>query len=137
MERLRDPSRPAAFRVLISTDAVTTEKLVGGAHVGKTVYVNGDLLTGWFGLPSFDAHEPINIRTYMTDALGDPRTPARAWRCRPLTDLAPDRDESRAGSRKELEKLADGVLRYYADRDLWFDAAAFKADVELMFTIAG
>ncbi len=136
VERLRDPSRPAGFRVLISTDAITTEKLVGGAHVGKTVYVNGDLITGWFGLPSFDAHEPINIRTYMSDALADSRTPARAWRYRPLTDLVPDRDESQAGSREEIAKLAAGVLRYYADRDLWFDAAAFTADVELMFTIA-
>src|SRR5258705_258331 len=39
--RLHDASRPAAFRVLISTDPITTTKIGGaGTHVGTTVYVN-------------------------------------------------------------------------------------------------
>ena len=41
--RLSDATRPAAFRVLVSTDPVTTTKVGGGGnHVGTTVYVNGE-----------------------------------------------------------------------------------------------
>lgn len=132
IERLKDPASPVAYRVLISTDAITTEKISGGAHVGKTVYVNGDLLTGWFGLPSFGAHEPENIRQYMTDAMADPRTPADAWNYHPLKAFAPDRNEDRAGSQEEFAKLGQAVLNYYKDRQLWFDAEAFTYDMQLL-----
>jgi hypothetical protein len=132
VERLNDPDRPAAFRVLVSTDPVTTDTLGGGAHVGTSVYVNGDLLTGWVGIPSFQGHEPEVIRRFMTDAMADLRTPYRSWHYRALEELVPDRDDSQAGSRQELEKLADGLLAYYADRDVWFDSASFERDLAIL-----
>ncbi|MFO0550907.1 MAG: hypothetical protein U0271_21130 [Polyangiaceae bacterium] len=137
VDRLLDAEHPAAFRVLISTDPISIDAAGGGSHVGQTVYVNGDLLTDWFGLPTFSSHEPELIRQYMTDAMADERTPERAWRYRPLKELAPDRDDSRAGSREEFEKLAAAVVDYYADRDQWFDADALDRNLALMFTISG
>jgi len=48
--------------------------------------VNGDLPTDWVAPPSFDSHEPITIRKYITDAMADARTPPIAWRYRALTE---------------------------------------------------
>ena len=132
--RLFDESRPCGFRVLVSNDPITAD-VFGGSHVGKTVYVNGDLPTDWVAPPSFDSHEPITIRRYMTDAMGDTRTPAIAWRYRTLTELAPTYDATQAGSDAELAKLRDAVLQYYADASAWFDAATFGSHYDLMTSI--
>jgi len=134
--RLHDPGRPAGFRVLISTDPITTAKVGGdGKHVGRTVYVNGDSLADWIGVPSFADHEPAAIRGMMLDAMADDRTPPIAWRYRELAELVPNRDASQKGTPAELRKLADALARYYADRALWFDEAAFGRDVDLMFAV--
>lgn len=138
IDRLYDAHRPAAFRVLVSTDIVTTEKLGGvSTHVGKTVYVNGTLITDWFGFPNANSHEPVTIRQFMLDTLQDPRIPQFAWRYRPLTDFAPDRDSGQHGSDAEFHKLGAAILGYYRDHNLYFNADAFSADLQLMFTIAG
>jgi hypothetical protein len=134
--RLSDTARPAGFRVLVSTDPVTTTKIGGGGnHVGTTVYVNGQSFIDWIGPPNFNDHEPAVVRKYLTDAFADPKIPQIAWRYRELTELVPTRDASQKGTRAELEKLAEGVRRYYSDRGQWFDSAAFSKDVELMFAI--
>jgi hypothetical protein len=133
---LHDVSRPAGFRVLISTDPITTTKVGGdGTHVGTTVYVNGTSVIDWIGIDNPDDHEPANVRKHMTDAMADARTPPIAWRYLPLTDLVPDRDESEKGAPAEIEKLADGLRSYYADRSIWFDDVAFSRDLELRFAI--
>jgi len=134
--RLSDASRPAAYRVLVSTDPVTTTKVGGGGnHVGNTVYVNGQGFIDWIGLPNFADHEPDTIRRHLTEALDDASIPPGAWRYLQLTELAPDRDELQRHTRAELQKLADGLQRYYADHDTWFDEVSFARDVELMFAI--
>lgn len=134
--RLNDVTRPAAFRVLISTDPITTTRIGGsGNHVGATVYVNGTSFLDWLGIDNPAAHEPANVRADMTDAMADPRIPSSAWRYRPLTDLVPDRDGAEKGTPREMEKLADGLRDYYADRSLWFDEVAFSRDLELLFEI--
>jgi len=132
--RLFDESRPAGFRVLISNDPITTD-VFGGAHVGKTVYVNGDLPTDWVAPPSFDAHEPANIRKYMTDAMADARTPPIAWRYRALTELAPTYDPNQAGSDADFATLRDAVLAYYQEADEWFDATVFVSRFDLMTSL--
>jgi hypothetical protein len=134
VDRILDESRPAGFRVLISNDPISMD-VFGGAHTGKTVYVNGDLPTDWVAPPSFDSHEPINIRKYMSDAMADPRTPATAWRYRALTELAPTYDVTEAGSDAQLTVLRDAVLRYYADAGEWFDAATCSSHFDLMLSI--
>jgi len=132
--RLFDETRPAGFRVLVSNDPITAD-VFGGSHVGTTVYVNGDLATDWVAPPSIDSHEPITIRRYMIDAMGDSRTPPVAWRYRALTELAPTYDATQAGSDAELAKLRDAITQYYADAGEWFDVPAFTTHYDLMTAI--
>ena len=63
------------------------------------------------------------------------RNPPLAWRYLPVTDLVPDRNLDEQGSPAEMNKLARGLLAYYADRDVYFDADAFGRDLELFFAI--
>jgi hypothetical protein len=136
IERLHDASRPAAFRVLISTDPITTTRIGGtGTHVGTTVYVDGTGFIDWIGVVDPAAHEPANVRGDMTGAFADDRTPPVAFRYRPLTDLVPDRDDAGMGTPLEMEKLAEGLRGYHADQGLWFDDVAFTRDLELRFAI--
>lgn len=134
--KLNDLARPAAFRVLISTDPITTTHGGGdGTHVGTTVYVNGTSLIDWIGVVSPDDHEPMNVRKDITDQLADPAIPPVAWDYRPLTDFVPDRDAAEAGTPPEMQKLANGLVAYYADQGMYFDADAFAHDMDLMFAI--
>ena len=136
VSRLLDTSRPAGFRVLVSSDPVTSEKVPGGGkHVGKTVYVNDPSYSDSVRLPDLAAHEPANLRQYMIDSIADPRTPPTAWRYRKLTDLSPDRNAADKASVTELSRLAEAAKNYYSDNDQWFDAAAFDRDVALRFAI--
>ena len=135
-ERLHDASRPAAFRVLISTDPITTTKFGGdGTHVGQTVYVNGTSFIDWIGIIDAADHEPERVRKLMTDALADPRTPETAWRYEPLDALVPDREAAEMGTPSEMEKLAVGLRRFYAERNQYLDDTAFTRDLELLFEI--
>jgi hypothetical protein len=132
---LHDPTEPAAFRLLISSDPVTATHGIDGTHVGTTVYVNGTSFLDWIGIDSIDSHEPANVRKDMTDAFADPRTPVVAWQYLPITQLVPDRDEAARGTQLEMQKLAAGLVAFYRDRDVFFDDAAFASDLELMFAI--
>jgi hypothetical protein len=135
--RLNDASRPAAFRVLISTDPITTTHAGGdGTHVGTTVYVNGTSMIDWLGVVNADDHEPMNVRKDMLDQFGDPSIPPVAWDYRPLTDIVPGRDPSEAGTPAEMQKLASGLVAYYAERGIYFDADAFARDMDLLFAIS-
>jgi hypothetical protein len=134
--RLNDATRPAGYRVLISTDPVTTTKIGGGGtHVGTTVYVNGQSFIDWIGLPNFDNHEPETVRNLMVDTFGDPAIPPEAWRYRVVNDLVPERDETQRGTRAEFEKLAGGLRSHNLDAGIWVDDAAFSRDLELLFAI--
>jgi hypothetical protein len=134
--RLTDVSRPAAFRVLISTDPITTTHGGGdGTHVGTTVYANGTSVLDWIGVVDPNDHEPMNVRADLLDAFDDATIPPVAWMYRPLEELVPDRNADERGTPAEMEKLAHGLVRYYADRGLYFDADAFTRDLELMFAI--
>ncbi len=136
VERLHDPGRPAGFRVLISTDPITTTKFGGdGTHVGTTVYVNGTSFIDWLGVVSSADHEPEKVRRYMTDAMADPRTPPDAWRYLPTSALVPDRNLDEKGTPAEMEKLAAALRSYYAERAIYFDEAAFDRDLDLLFAI--
>jgi hypothetical protein len=136
VSRLLDTKRPAGYRVLISRDPISTEKVGGGGkHVGKTIYVNVPTLRDLLPPPDFEAHEPKNIRKYMADSLVDPRTPAIAWRYRKMTEMVPDQNAANKGSIKELLKLATAIKRYYSDNGIWFDTAAFDRDVALRLKI--
>lgn len=134
--RLHDAGRPVGLRVLASNDPITTTRLGGdGNHIGTTVYVNGTSFLDWVGVVSTAEHEPETVRAYMTDAFADDRNPAIAWRYLAVDELVPDRDADAKGTPLEMEKLAAGLRRYYAERGLWFDDAAFTRDLALRFAI--
>jgi len=133
VSRLLDTERPAGYRVLISKDPATTEKVISGKHVGKTVYVNDSSFWDMFSLPSPAAHEPSEVRKYMVDSLDDLRIPANDTRC--CIPMKHGKDLSKKGTTKELRNLADEVKRYYSENKIWFDQAAFDRNVELRFSI--
>lgn len=94
-QRLYDTTRPAAFRVLVSSDPITTTKL-GGYHVGQTVFVDHSSTAGVArdvvcrsGLA--DGHEPVVVRAYLMAALADldPAPPASAMTYRATEALCP------------------------------------------------
>jgi Lipase (class 3) len=136
LPRLSNPQMPAGFRVLNSKDPITTEKVVGGKHVGKTVYVNKPNLLDAVSPPDFNAHEQRQIRDYMIESLKDPRIPELAIRYVAMTEINPARNKKKKGSPAELQKLADATNSYYQNNQVWFDGARFDANVAVRAGIA-
>jgi hypothetical protein len=132
LARLDDPTRPAAYRVLVPTDPISSPTPAGGVHVGRTVYVEPPSL---LALPEIAAHEPTRIRQALREAFTDPAIPDTAWRFHELSELVPDRDASAAGTAAEYAKLSAAIARYYADADLWFDGAAFGAGLQVFWQL--
>jgi hypothetical protein len=132
--RLTNTTRPAAYRVLISNDPITTGKFVGGKHVGKTVYVNDHSMLKLWAMPDTEAHEPSHIRQYMVDGLNDPRIPTTAWKYLPMTALNPMRNPKLAGSKDEFRKLIEAVAEYHRSNSRWFDEAAFNRQAALFLS---
>jgi len=135
LPRLIDPGQPAGYRVLITTDPVTTQKIIGGKHVGKSVYLNEPSILATFALPNVGSHELTKLREFMVAGLADQRIPPTAWRYRKMKDVNPERNEARRASIEEFVKLGAALERYYRGNDLWFDHAAFARDFELFKTI--
>lgn len=134
--RLRDPDRPAGFRVLNSKDPITTEKIVGGKHVGKTVYVNKPRVKDAFSPPDFSAHEQRQIRDYMLGSLKDGSIPKLAIRYVEMDAVNPSRSKKDKGTRTEMRKLAASLSDYYTRSGTWFDNADYERRVDLRFSIA-
>jgi hypothetical protein len=127
LPRLVDPDRPAAYRVLLPSDPITTDLIAGGAHVGHTLYLEeGDALEILLH-NDFEAHEPTVTRARITETLRDARIPATAWAYHPMETFNPARVPSAAGSVAEYEKLIAAIRAYYVDRDATFDREAFDA----------
>lgn len=133
--RLTDPTRPAGYRVLVSTDPITTDVFDAGRSVGTTVYVNLVCGNGPVGLPDFTGHEPEVIRDFMLLAAPDERTPVEAWEYLEMEELNPTRDERAVGTDREYEKLRDAVLDYYDADDRWIDTSRFEAYFDLMMSL--
>lgn len=131
---LRDPSKPSGFRVLIPSDPITTEKIPGGKHVGKTVYVSKPRFYKQLAL-DIKAHEPVNVRKQLSSGLNDSRIPATAWKYWKMTDLNPFRDKSKRGSSEEYTKLASSIKKYYNDRKTVYDSVSFNSDFTLFLEI--
>jgi hypothetical protein len=128
--RLTDPARPAAYRVLLPSDPITTDLIPGGAHVGHTVYLEeGDALN-IVSHTDFRAHEVAVTRQLITDTLRDERIPDAGWTYHAVEEFVPTRDATAAGTLAEYEKLIDATRRYYADRDQFFDLDAFERGLE-------
>jgi hypothetical protein len=134
LPRLNDLKRASGFRVLIPSDPITTEKIVGGKHVGKTVYVSKPGFLEPF-TKNIKAHEPVNVRKQLSSGLNDQRIPANAWKYWKMRELNPTRNKSEKGTATEYAKLAAAIKQYYSDRNLQFDTAQFDNDFELFLNI--
>jgi hypothetical protein len=129
MPRLVDIKRPAGYRVLISSDPITSEKVPGGGnHVGKTIYVNKPSLFDSF-IPKPNSHEPENVRQFMLDSFGDKRTPTIAMRYREMSEIAPDYSLNKNESISGLTTLGSAVKSYYSNKGMWFDESTFDKDL--------
>jgi len=135
--RLTNAQRPSGFRVLIPSDPISSQKVPGGKHVGKTVYVSKPKALGAIAPPDFSAHKPLKLRNYLLAGLNDPRIPPVAWRTHKMIDVNPDQDKSKKGTMGEYLKLTSSVERYYQDGGIHFDLAALKADATLFLEILG
>lgn len=135
LPRLIDPNTPSGFRTLIPSDPITTEKIPGGKHVGKTIYVSKPRFTDPL-IPNVKAHEPANIRKQLFLGLNDPRIPTTSWRTRKMTDLNIYRDKSKKGTLKEYHKLASSIEKYYRDNKIYFDSISFRSDFNLFLEIS-
>lgn len=133
--RFSDASRPAAFRVLFSMDPITTKGLVGGNHVGRTVYVNEPELFDGFMLWEKDTHEPLRAREEMLGILDDPRIPPVAWRYLDMADLNSGREESAKGTPGEYRKIHEAIEQYYRKRGLPHDHVMNEREFRLFLTI--
>tara|TARA_R110002126_G_scaffold164211_3_gene312083 strand:+ start:1463 stop:3196 length:1734 start_codon:yes stop_codon:yes gene_type:complete len=131
LTRLMDKNRPAAFRVLNSKDPISTEKIAGGKHVGKTVYVNRASALSSLGKPDFSAHQQNQVRDYMLNSLQDSRVPKLAIRYVPMIGYNPQFDEKSKGSVVEIEKLTEATKAYYRNKNIWFNFSKFDENVKL------
>jgi len=117
--RLSNVSRPAAFRVLVSHDPITTERVVGGRHVGTTVYVDKQEggtrrnLRDPRTLADIDAHEPDRIREALVAQLESRRRgallPAAPLIYTAREALKPVRETLELGSAAEYRALAEDI----------------------------
>lgn len=123
--RLVSRKRPAAYRVLISTDPVTTQKVAGGKHVGQTVYANRARL---IAAPNILAHDPLKIRKLLLATLADRRIPPTVDRVGRMTTLDAAVQNARRASSYKFSKLAATLKKYYRDQKSRFDDATFTQD---------
>jgi len=130
LPRLADVDRPAGFRVLVSTDPITTEKFTGGRHVGTTVYANKLGQLAPFAVAKVRSHEPEFVRGLMLTTLDDPRNPPPPIRYRAMADLNPDFDKSARGTLGEFTKLRAAIERYYAKNGRRFDVNVLRRDFD-------
>lgn len=135
LPRLIDQGQPAGYRVLITTDPATTQKVIGGKHVGKSVYLNKPGFMATFAPPDIGSHEMWKLRKFLLDGLTDQRIPPTAFRYREMKEINPQRDAKRRGNLEEFEKLWAAMQRYYRSSDLWSDHTDFEQDFELFKAI--
>jgi hypothetical protein len=134
--RLLSAEEPAGYRVLISSDPITTEKVGGGGkHVGKTVYVD----QGRSRPVGFAAHELATLRDYVTATFADGRIAnltdadllVPQLRAGAFAELTPLRGFAGPGLPQDLAKL--GAWEVYATlvpEDVAFFSLAATAGAE-------
>jgi len=127
--RLTDSHRPAGLRVLHAADPITTLYVLGGKHVGQTVYVASPNRLG-FADP--DAHEPSDIREWMLSALSDPLLPPTGWSYQAMAAFFPGIDSSDRGRPEFFESLFESYASYFADYATPTDMERLRSDNALL-----
>lgn len=125
LPRLLDINKPAGYRVLISTDPVTTEKVAGGKHVGQTIYADN---ASFFATAIASAHDPMKIRELLIQKLADPNMPKIIKKYSNTNILNPTRKKAKRGSPEEYEKIVRALKKYYKENNIKFDLTSFNDD---------
>jgi hypothetical protein len=129
--RITNFDRPVGYRVLISTDPITSDKVSGGKHVGKTVYVNEHI----FGAPNFESHEPAKIRNHLISTLNDIRIPKSVWEYHDMHKYNPLANKALRGTKNEYKKIAASIEKYHDDKKFHFDFENYNADLNVFLNL--
>ena len=133
MPRLVDPKHPAAYRVLISTDPVTTEKVAGGKHVGQTVYA---IKAKLIALPDITGHDLAKIRKLMLATLRDGRIPRATKPDRALARSNVKAGKLKRASAEKYKLLAASFNKFYRHKKQRLNQTIFKKDFDLFRAIS-
>ena len=129
--RLADPTTPVGYRVLVTTDAVSTSVVAGRKPVGKTVYADKLRSLAIAAPYDPDSHEPAVVRDFMVASLSDSDIPPALWRYRKFS-LAKAGEAGNPEREMDLyTRLQTIYLRYHSGLNPDFDAAAFERDAEI------
>lgn len=126
--RLTNPYQPAGYRVLISNDPISTEKVAGGKHVGQTIYANEASL---FSLSTAAAHDPLQVRKLLLKILDDPSIPKPAAGYRQIDVMNKALLKDKRSTDKKLEDRASQIERYYSEYNPGFDQKSFRQDFHI------
>ena len=139
VERLLDPSQALGWRVLDSTNPITTEKVAGGKHIGKTIYTNTNAgsISSYLQPPSTVSHELVVIREQMCEALSQPSIPPTGWKYYTMQEIHPTRNEKRKGSVEEYRQMMNAIEKFYQTNNMNIDLTSVKSDFDLFIQILG
>lgn len=127
--RLANAAMPAAYRVLVSNDAVTTSALPGREPVGKSVYVDKSGALPPIRPYRSEAHDPSIIREKMLSKLDGAQIAPVAWRYQEFVEVTGGQQrESQSGIYAALQTK---LLEYELKNATGFDRNAYQQDVEL------
>jgi hypothetical protein len=130
LPRLDDPDRPAGYRVLVSTDPVSTSVVPGRKPVGKTVYVDKLRSFAIVTPHNPDSHEPVTVRDLMRDSINDPGIPATVWQYHTFEQAgeAKAADENPIARQMELQAV---FLNYHQEINSGLDRKQFENETGL------
>jgi hypothetical protein len=135
--RLLNKNKPVAYRVLISNDPITTEKIVGGKHIGQTVYVDA----GRSFVPSASSHEVYKVRELMTKTLNDDRIPnelknidKHTWEYRKRDEL-PGGPVGERGGAEEMKARVNVIKQYYDDHQITHQHEALERELNVFLNL--
>jgi hypothetical protein len=124
---LQDKTRPAAYRVLVSNDPITTEQNLcnGGKHVGTTVYVDKDAKD--MRISSLEAHSPDTVRKCLLSGVDSAGVPPRLWSAGEAVPIAEvDHNPS---------LWVDSIIEHHRNRNEPFDADQLRRDLDTFYAI--
>ncbi len=131
ISRLTDPLHPAAYRLLVSRDPITTKRFTrDGRHVGQTVYVNRFNWKDRYTLNK-SAHEPANVRNFMLCVIGDSTIPCETLSTIPAKTIYHVRRNN--FSDQSMRTLVDSICSYY--QTSYIDCERLKNNIELWLSI--
>ena len=131
LPRLTDRHMPTGYRVLISTDPITTSLLFNRKSVGQTIYADQLGPLAIFAPHEADAHEPEVVRDLMIQTLDDPRIPTIAWRYRARVDAPAEGQRAKEPILADHRTLEAELEKYYTDNSISFKHAAYRHHVEV------